>query len=221
MKLIFKNDDSLTRAICMYNSFGPPGALPEAASRYPAIFGEQFYNIAYLNSEINSLPNRYKTFFAYLFNEDMDGTLKIKCEKLATMMGKLVYAPKEDKVSIRKVQDMLSILWDKNEELIEKEIKQIFGFDLPDKIYIVINKGLYSNGAGGSGLYSSNKNLAISLDISYNYNSDKYVLNLITGAIHEILHMLISRHNVINRESDKEYFEEAVLDYFAEFRILF
>ena len=148
----------------MYNSFGSPGALPEAALRYTAIFGEQFYNIAYLNSEIRSLPNGYKTFFAYLFNEDMDGKLKIKCEKLAAKMEKLVYIPKKDKVSIKKVQDKLSRLWDKNEELIEKEIRQIFGFDLPNKIYIVIDKGLYGNGSGGSGLYSSNKNLAISLD---------------------------------------------------------
>jgi hypothetical protein len=203
----------------MYNSFGPPDALPGAASRYPAIFGEQFYKIVYLNSEIMSLPNNYKTFFAYLFNEDMDGKLKIKCEKIAAKMKKLVYTPKEDKISIKKVQDTLSRLWDKNEESVKKEIKQIFGFDLPNKIYIVINEGLYENGSGGSALYSSN-NLAISLDISRNHDSDKYVLNLITVVIHEMLHTLISKHNVINRKKDKEYFEESILDYFVPYGIL-
>lgn len=220
MKLIFKNDNNLTRAIGMYNSFGPPDALPVAASRYPAIFGEQFYSISNLNSEIRSLPNKYKTLFAYLFNEDIGSKLESKCKRLATKMEKLVYVPKEDKVSIKKIQNKLSILWDRNEVLIEKEIKQTFGFDLPDKIYIVINKGLYDNGSGGSGLYSSSKNIAISLDIANNQDSDKYILSLIAVVIHEMLHMLISRHNVINREKDKQYFEEAILDYFVPHGIL-
>ena len=46
-----------------------------------------------------------KHFFR--FKKILDGKLKITCEKLTTMMEKLVYAPKEDKVSIRKVQEYL------------------------------------------------------------------------------------------------------------------
>ncbi|MGI0100915.1 MAG: hypothetical protein ACREBH_04345 [Candidatus Micrarchaeaceae archaeon] len=93
LELIFKNDDNLTRAIGMYNSFGPPDALPEATSRYPAIFGEQFYNIANLNLEIISLPKRYKTLFAYLFNEEMNKKLRSDCKEILNKMEKLVYAP--------------------------------------------------------------------------------------------------------------------------------
>jgi len=33
MKFIFKNNDNLTRALSVYNSFGPPDALPMAAFR--------------------------------------------------------------------------------------------------------------------------------------------------------------------------------------------
>lgn len=81
-----------------------------------------------------------------------------------------------------------------------------------------MNKSLNLKGSGGSGLYS-NKDMAINLCI-YNQNPDEYVLDMIAIAIHEILHMLISKHNTINRKMDKDYFEEAVLDYFVPHGIL-
>jgi hypothetical protein len=219
LKLVFKNNNNLTRAIWLYKSFGSPSSLTSAARYYPAIFGKQFYNTAKINYDINSLANRYRTLFAFLFSEKMDDNTKVKCQKIIKRLEKTIYMPKENS-SVEEIRDKLSGVYHSKEGKIKKEFKNIFDFNLPDQLFVVLTGALYHDDQlSGSGLYSNSKNLAISLEVSYENKSKDYIQTALSVLLHELLHILIQKNNKLTYNSG-DYFEEALIDYFVPHGII-
>ncbi len=216
MDLVFRDDANIQRAVGLYQSFGPPGAMSRSMAEYPWIYGKYAYDVSKLNYEINMLPEKYASLFAYLFNDDLDNKIRIECARLTEKMQNIIFLPESDP-KVAEFAKILNAEYVNYRNAIRDQIKSIFGFGLPDKLYVVLNSNLTPYSGNGCRVYSSTSICAIGINIPIGTGrlpeSKEYVFVL----IHELLHVLIAKHVKLIR---KDYFEEALLDYFVPHGII-
>ncbi len=212
MNIIFRTDENILRAVGLYQTFGPPGAISRAMVEYPWIFGRYNYDINRLNHEITLLPHGYFSLFSYLFDDITDDNTKVECARLIEKMQHIIYLP-EINPKINEFAKNLRMEYANYNTKINNQIKSIFDFDLPQELYIVINSNFTKNNGDGGGIYVSNKISAISLGIPLGSNVLPETKHWIFVLIHELLHVLIRKNNKLLKTTD--WFEEALLDYFV------
>jgi hypothetical protein len=221
-KLLFKNSDNITRATYLYNSFGPPNAMPLVAKRAPALLGKDFYETVKIDFKIRNLENGYTSIFMYLSGEKLSEKTKAECEEITRKLEKAIYIPKEYNAKLLKeVENKFKELYTGMEARLADEIKDMFGFGLPIYTTIAISGAFYTDGkhCSGSHLFSTPDNLFITLEVSYNIDMKRDMDTLFSVFIHELLHGLMGQKGLrIKRDGD--YFEEALLDYFAPYGLL-
>lgn len=222
MKLLFKNNKNIMGAIYLYNSFGPPNAMPLVARRAPALLGKDFYEAATIDFEIRNLENGYMSLFMHLFGENLNVKTEAKCKEIIRKMEKAIYIPKEYNAKLlRDVENKFRELYVSKEARITKEIKNMFGFKLPASTTMAVSGAFYTDGKRSSGgqLFSTSNDIFMALEVSYSIDMEHDMDTLFAVFIHELLHGLIGQNSLrIKRDSD--YFEEALLDYFAPYGLL-
>lgn len=220
MELVFDHDKDLRLILGLYNTFGPPGAISRAEKSYPYVFGENFYHASVASRMAYELPGWLRTVaeFIHWKGEGLDSETQGKCKAIMDYARSKLFRP-EAPEPLDAVAENLRENYKMAEEGIRREIRRIFGFELPERVSVVLSDSFYWQGGGGSFIAARKDDVLVSLEVSLsmakNAREAKYSVPVL---LHELLHGLIDNYGVIESAgSDKpsNWFEESLLDYFV------
>lgn len=219
MELLFVENDETKRILYLYDTFGPPDALPRGMRETPMLFGETFYKASKLNGEIRNLPRGYESIFKYLFKEKQDGAEVSGCKEIVRQ-AQFIPVPEDDTWPglATRFKDNLTGFFSAKRIEISEQLKATFGFDLPRSLTIALAQNFGPHSGSGSRLYYSEAE--DECYISYRLGKEQDHKIYIGIVLHELLHCLIQKYGIIDKQNDKDYFEEALLDYFVPNGIL-
>lgn len=215
MRIVFNTNDRIRKLVSVWNMFGPPDSIAAQLERYANFMGNEFYTASKINAELHRLWNRRtrdkKSIWARLLDNSVSETEKeSRFSKLINLLDSLKI-PMEDANGneFRKMKDSLRRDVLHYEGRTRSLIRSAFGFELPDRINIVLDYALEVHGSGGSSVSYTPPIISLQLN--------RYGKGAIGVMVHELLHSLIKKYRPLD-ETDRDVhtkFEEALLDYFA------
>lgn len=222
MKVIITTNNNIRKLELAYSL----GGLTWINNIQPELLGDRFLNGYILYNEIifkNDSHPRNKKEIEKIVEAFLDeSSTELKLKKIGIDYNKFKNLLKNFDVPIVPIKDSILINFknkfkniNKYSQLINKLMKRIFGFNLPEKIF-VIPKQNYNKGRSRGFMFNS-KPVIITLTIN-NWNNEKELLAVM---LHEILHAKILEKDIINRKKGNSIeFEEPLIQYFAPFGIL-
>lgn len=214
MELTFVENDETKRVLYLYDTFGPPDALPRGMRESPMLFGESFYKISKLNKKIRTLPRGYESVFKYLFKERQNEIELSDCKEII-QQTQFIPISEDDTWSelATKFKESVKGFFSNKSTEIAEQLKAMFGFDLPKSIVIALAQNFEPRSGSGSRIYYSETE--DKCYISYRLGKEQDFGICIGIILHELIHCLIQKYAIVDKQNDKDYFEEALLDYFV------
>lgn len=214
MKLNFYDSNiNLSKFNMLLNSFVNKRDIPvKTTKNYRA--AEQFRHMIRRIRD----DKRVKIIEILASNDDVVAKLRyIGCAELVTVLNRFEI-PTAVNLSFAQYRLRLENDWSDNEMAIERLLKEIFGFSLPGKISIALSESYFHNGGN---CYSSDPIIiALYTNISKNKKGAAHKVSQLALLLHELLHALIRRSNIVIDSKEEREFEEALLDYFVPIGIL-
>ncbi len=182
------------------------GHIPEAMLQYPNMFNGPFPALA----KISAYARKRQMYFGKLIIE-VEGNNADK-ELLELLEG--LDAGKDDDALLGSVKDALVSDLSKYGSGLAANIKEVFGFALPNSVTVVL--GQQNEGSGGSMLGADDGEITVGLFTSHETKTEEFF-----GVLaHEILHGLISLYKPLLRNKKASDLEELLLEYSVPHGIL-
>jgi len=164
------------------------------------------------------LPMNYKSLYSYLLSDD--GGERDKCYWIKRKLN-FVRPPVNSPEWLRYrtyLENEIKNLYKMKEEEIIRNIKEIFDFDLPKVLVIIPIQKYGSPAIMGKGIYYMKETDACI--IGFMFESGLEIKNMLSIILHELLHILILKYDIIPKHNFDNNFEDALLDYFVPRGIL-
>ncbi|MCL4371715.1 hypothetical protein M1373_00120, partial [Candidatus Marsarchaeota archaeon] len=196
MEIKFITNNRFRKLDAIFNIFGK-GSLPEPVKRFPAFFGKEVYLSSRIFEASVSMPQEQ-----YIWDVCFDDNPEKEIEKpeyaeIVSMLDNLdVHLEKENDDFFNELKGAINSTFSQKIEDIEKNIWEIFKMDLPKKLVIILDKYSIKTGSQGQKL-AVNKDISVighrigEIALKKDRNEPASVL------LHELLHCLFSRYNVI------------------------
>lgn len=215
MELVLNTNARIRKLVAVWNLFGPVNSPMRRMLEYDSRFLSKEIRVAhkvYKEMERLSGSKNDKDFWKAFLDRNQSSARK-KYSKLVKLLGTLkVPMGKEKGAFFRKTSRSLVKDLEVYNSRISIWVKKIFGFNVPHKVDLVLDRSPLKGDRGASLL--SNPSI-ISLQI---YRYDKRIIGVL---LHEILHSLIGNSaNLKSKRARCGYAEEALLDYFTPYGIL-
>jgi hypothetical protein len=194
------------------------GALPQVIKDFPTFFGKEIYISSKVFEESISIPNHQSIWDACFENNPEAEIEEIGGSHIISMLDSLDIQIKDtDDSFFIELEAIITESFEKIKDKMEKRVQEIFRMQLPNKLVIILDEYGNKNNSFGQKL-AVNRNIGV-----ISYSMGRYVLKKdknepISVIIHELLHVLFSKYNVI-KNTDRG-FEEALLRYFAPYGLL-
>lgn len=214
MEIIFNTNQYIRKLIATTQMLGVPNS--QANGLDPRFFGKDFYTSTLIFKEIGriSQSGKEKQMWSAFLDRNIEATKKLGEFANLISLAENLSIPLEGEGSGFFVGAKESLVkdFDDNEQGIGDWLRKIFGFELPGSIDIVLDRR-HDKHTGGNSCKSDGILISLQLD-----GTDKSNVAIL---LHELLHSLIEKKAIIKRRGpENNYFEEALLDYFAPSGIL-
>ncbi len=204
MKIIINSNKYIRLLVSIHNLFGPEDSMAKKMLNESELFGKEFHLTAQIYTDIktNIKKSGQNKFWTLFLDKNMPKT-KQKYPNLIKKLNQLIKLNNKNKTS-KEISNQIIKNFKKHETKINYLLNNIFLFNLPEEVNLIVDYDITTSFTGSSLSYDP---VIISVQMP------EYANKIMTISLHEILHSLINKNKTI--PEDKYRFEEALLDYFA------